>query len=160
MRYGIFYSKFRSVNAFFSPNVFFARYFHSKSMEKIVACLCFSHDRTFVFVLVMTGVIIPLVGVLFGYSAIFLKVRSVKLQIRRHQQALILGNRNRLSPSSLPASVNPTGAVQGQTADTSAAAVNPQAATLQRPQKPGFTVEDVKLAKTLFMAFLVFLICW
>ncbi|OWA51757.1 putative Melatonin receptor type 1A [Hypsibius exemplaris] len=89
---------------------------------------------------IMTGVIIPLVGVLFGYTAIFLKVRSVKMQIRQHQKSL---------------------ATKTTTTETTTG-VNDAAAEVKkkRPQKPGFTVDDVKLAKTLFAAFLVFLICW
>ncbi|OWA51758.1 putative Melatonin receptor type 1A [Hypsibius exemplaris] len=88
---------------------------------------------------IMTGVIIPLVGVLFGYTAIFLKVRSVKLQIRQHQKSL----------ARKKSSVLHAGKGDG-------------AAHLhkKRSQKAGFTVDDVKLAKTLFAAFLVFLICW
>jgi hypothetical protein len=88
----------------------------------------------------MMGVIIPLIGVLFGYTAIFLKVRSVKRMVRHHQQ----GFRKRISNSIL----NPNA---------------PAATSFAQParsQKPGFTQDDVKLAKTLFAAFLVFFVCW
>lgn len=86
----------------------------------------------FFLISVTMGVVIPLIGVLFGYTHIFLKVSSVKSQLRQHQLA------------------------------ASKAAVNPvdREGKQRRPKKPGYTQDDVKLAKTLFTAFLVFLICW
>ncbi|OWA51756.1 putative G-protein coupled receptor moody [Hypsibius exemplaris] len=108
---------------------------------------------------IMTGVIIPLVGVLFGYTAIFMKVHSVKKQIRNHQQSLLVGNKRVSIPTT------PGGAVVVAGTATEEGAPNGVADTAtekpkKRPQKPGFTVDDVKLAKTLFAAFLIFLICW
>jgi hypothetical protein len=88
------------------------------------------------------GVLIPLVGVLFGYTSIFLKVRAVKAQIRLHQQSVLI-SRAAADASSQPEDED-TKKIKKKT----------------RPQKPGFTHDDVKLAKTLFAAFLVFFICW
>ncbi|XP_055350380.1 melatonin receptor type 1B-B-like [Paramacrobiotus metropolitanus] len=104
---------------------------------------------------IIMGVVVPLVGVLYGYTSIFLKVRSVKTQLRQHQSA-VLGN-GAAHPAaageqrgSLP--LEPLADEKGH------AATNGK--SMRRPKRPGFTQDDVKLAKTLFAAFLVFLICW
>ena len=81
-------------------------------------------------------------GVLFGYAKIFMKVSGVKLQLRQHQQRV------------LDASANFAGTASEGIPDSQSNAKR------QRQKKPGYTRDDVKLAKTLFAAFIVFLICW
>ena len=90
------------------------------------------------FFAVTLGVLVPLVGVLFGYASIFLKVRAVKVQMREHRrrQALAAPAKAGLDPT---VGKLPTSSVD---------------------QASSFTQEDVRLAKTLFMAFMVFFICW
>ena len=99
---------------------------------------------------VTTGVIIPLFGVLFGYTAIFLKVRSVKSQIRVHQ----------LRQDSPPTAATSVRTTTPYNVEVAAAEHGKKKLVQAHVQRPGFTVDDVKLAKTLFAAFLVFLICW
>ncbi|OWA50266.1 putative Melatonin receptor type 1A [Hypsibius exemplaris] len=90
---------------------------------------------------VVTGVLIPLMGVLFGYTAIYLKVRAVKLQMQRHKAAR----------------ANPTA---GMMRADDGGKKKVAAVKKERPKRPGFTREDVSLAKTMFMAFFVFVACW
>ncbi|OQV17433.1 putative 5-hydroxytryptamine receptor 7 [Hypsibius exemplaris] len=92
---------------------------------------------------IVTGVIIPLCGVLFGYTAIFFKVRGAKLQIRQHRHSVMI---ERTRPSDTPARSG-----EKQPAEP---------ANRQRHKKLSINIDDVKLAKTLFAAFLAFLICW
>ena len=108
--------------------------FYSKLIISLISCCLgclFSWNKRYFVMVVVMGVIIPLIGVLFGYTGIFLKVRSVKIQLRQHQEA-VFGVGNDLH--------------------------RPELRT--RPRKPGYTQDDIKLAKTLFAAFTVFLVCW
>jgi hypothetical protein len=79
------------------------------------------------------GVLVPLVGVLFGYAGIFRKVRSVKLQMRQHRLR------------------QPANAIKAEIA--------PQDSH-DAPPLNNFNQDDIRLAKTLFLAFLVFFVCW
>ena len=110
--------------------------------------VCFpKHFTTYLFkivldVLVVTGVLVPLIGVLFGYTQIYLKVRQVKLQLRRHRQSIL--------PIKFDGSSN--GSPDGKL---------PQASRkIQQPKKAGYTQDDLKLAKTLFASFVVILVSW
>ena len=93
----------------------------------------------------VTGVVIPLIGVLFGYTAIYLKVSRVKQQLRLHRQR----HRVLLAQSKL---------TDHQADD----AANQHALDAEKKhfERPGFTSDDVKLAKTLFLAFATFAISW
>ena len=112
----------------------------------------------------MMGVVIPLIGVLFGYTCIFLKVRSVRLKIRTHRINQLATGANSSTVKdphtepktrwTRPTTSAPSGADGAQTR------IGPSSTKGRRPAKPDFKQEDVKLAKTLFAAFLVFFISW
>ncbi|XP_055342808.1 melatonin receptor type 1B-B-like [Paramacrobiotus metropolitanus] len=105
---------------------------------------------------IIMGVLVPLVGVLYGYTCIFLKVRSVKTQLRQHQQAVLT------APAANASQGHPTERRDSfpEKSPPDAEKATATEHRLRRPKRPGFTQDDVKLAKTLFAAFLVFLICW
>ncbi|OQV25772.1 putative Melatonin receptor type 1C [Hypsibius exemplaris] len=85
---------------------------------------------------VFLGVLLPLVGVLYGYVSIFFKVRAVKISVRQHRRGAVLEKVEK----------------HGSTSTKSKRPVQTQVA--------GFTREDIRLAKTLFVAFAVFFLCW
>ena len=93
-------------------------------------------------VLVVTGVLVPLLGVLFGYTQIYLKVRKVKSRVRQHRQRVI-----------------PTVADVASTGLADLTSAQP-GNKIQQSKKAGYTQDDLKLAKTLFTTFVVFLVCW
>ncbi|OQV17432.1 putative Melatonin receptor type 1A [Hypsibius exemplaris] len=99
---------------------------------------------------IVTGVIIPLNGVLFGYAAIFFRVREVKQHIRNYKLANQL---ERNGKAVLAAAKDPVFTVG-----------EPEKMEIVVPrirlQMPSFTRDDVKMVKTLFAAFFVFLGSW
>ncbi|XP_055342637.1 melatonin receptor type 1A-like [Paramacrobiotus metropolitanus] len=74
---------------------------------------------------IITGVVIPLLGVLVGYAGIFRRVRTVRTQMKLYK----------------------SGSISEPGKQT-------------RPRHSDFTQDDIKLVKTLFEAFAVFLACW
>ncbi|OQV23673.1 putative Melatonin receptor type 1B-B [Hypsibius exemplaris] len=82
---------------------------------------------------IAVGVFIPLTGVLFGYAKIFQKVRQSKIQVRRHRYGQFQAIVN--IPDELPKT------------------------KYIRKMSP-VSREDLMLVKTLFMAFIVFSVCW
>ncbi|GAU92524.1 hypothetical protein RvY_04595 [Ramazzottius varieornatus] len=110
---------------------------------------------------IMMGVIIPLIGVLFGYTSIFIKVRGVRSKLRQHRMKQLVqpasgptDRGSKLVPTQ-STSMNENSASEIQEARTALAGRR-----TRRPPKADFKSEDVKLAKTLFAAFLVFFLCW
>ncbi|OWA53019.1 putative Melatonin-related receptor [Hypsibius exemplaris] len=83
------------------------------------------------------GAFVPLVGVLFGYLKIFLKVRAVKQKVQSHNPHGILA---------VPGPFNAVG--------------SPEIREKVPPGRSGIVQDDIRLIKTLFLAFFIFYVSW
>ena len=103
-------------------------------------------------------VFIPLLGILLGYTAIFVKVHGVRETIRRHKNQAFVAAGNSAHDHVI---TGPEGGVER--IDTVTLRNDGQKAQADLPvnnKGQGFKSEDVRLAQTLFAAFVIFFLSW
>ena len=149
---------------------------------------CCRATHSYAIFYISLGVFVPLVVVLFCYASIFVRYWQVKRDIRsRRVVSMELRSNASVSAASLVGAApdqsrlqvpllssrktggrSPNGEGSAFPSDPSSTTMSNYASAGSSAQlqhgggtsKKGFTSDDIKLAKTLFTVFIVFLVCW
>ncbi|OQV25494.1 Uncharacterized protein C18orf8 [Hypsibius exemplaris] len=120
--------------------------------ENYYLCTFDVDSHHFAIFYVFLAMVVPLGGVLFGYTLIFLKVRNVRTTIRRHKEKILVAMTTTIPIVDQPAIAHDQAKVPPNGSGPRRSTIRPTTSVVKR--------DDVTLAKTMFLAFAIFFVSW